>query len=519
MKTRLFKKIMTGILSVAMVLSMGMTAFADDGTTGTGSITISNAYKGQEYSIYKVFDFDQVAGDNGVYKVSDAFKNFKDDSLFKVDANDYVTVNLANDADQTAKDTWAKAFAAEALSYAKANHVTATATQTAPKAATSATNKTTSIKFEGLSYGYYITDSTVGAALSLNTVNKDVTVEEKNDIPDITKQVQEDSTSTFGATNDAEIGQTVEYKSTISLKKSATQTDKYVMHDKMTDGLTFGKVESVTADGKILVEGTDYTVTAPATTDGDSFDLSLTKAYLQAVTADQSIVVSYNAVVNAKAVIGKPGNVNTVKLEYNNGVTTEDHSTTTYVYNFNLFKYAEGDDTKALADAHFSFFWNEGYSYDATKTAAANVTANSKNLVQFVVENGVYRVATPDEINNTSVTKVTDIVTTAEGAINIKGLDADTYHLIETQAPAGYNLLTKDVTVLITRDSDANGEWGVSKDGTKTADKQVKVENSTGALLPTTGGIGTTIFYVIGAILILGAAVALIVKRRASVKE
>ena len=137
--------------------------------------------------------------------------------------------------------------------------------------------------------------------------------------------------------------------------------------------------------------------------------------------------------------------------------------------------------------------------------------------MKFVLESGVYRVATPDEINNTSVTKVTDIVTTAAGAIKISGLDADTYHLIETKAPAGYNLLTKDVTVLITRGSDANGE--VSKDGTKTADKQVKVENSTGALLPTTGGIGTTIFYVIGAILILGAAVALIVKRRASVKE
>lgn len=513
MKTRLFKKIMTGILSAAMVLSMGMTAFADNGTTGTGSITISNAYKGQEYSIYKVFDF-EVAGDNGVYKVSDAFKNFRNNDLFTVDANDYVTVKLANDADQTAKDTWAKAFAAAALSYAKTNNIAAI-TKTAPGKGDE-DPKTTSLTFDGLSYGYYITDSTVGAALLLNTVSDKVTITEKNKIPDIIKEVQEDSTGKYGATNDAEIGQTVKYQSTISLKQSATQTDKYVMHDTMTEGLTYGEVESVTADGKTLVEGTDYTVTAPAA-DGDSFDLSLTKAYLQAVTADQSIVVSYNAVVNAKAVIGGKGNINKVYLEYNNGVTTEDHSTTTYVYNFDLFKYAEGKADTALADAHFSFFRNEDYIYDATKTAAENLAANTP--VKFVLESGVYRVATPAEINNTSVTKVTDIVTTAAGAIKISGLDADTYHLIETKAPAGYNLLTKDVTVLITRGSDANGEWGVSKDGTKTADKQVKVENSTGALLPTTGGIGTTIFYVIGAILILGAAVALIVKRRASVKE
>lgn len=498
------KKLLTGILTVAMVMMMSMTAFAADNsaTNDIGTITIDNAKVGQTYNIYRIFDFtpSSVSSTNGIYTINSAWSGFSADTYFTKDSNGYITSYL-NDGNIAA-------FAQIASDYAKTNNITSVATQTATA---------TTVAFDKLPLGYYLSDSSLGAICSLNTTTPTATIHEKNDVPSIDKSVQEDSTNTYGATNDAQIGQTVTYQSTISVKKGA---EDYVMHDKMSTGLTFTDVTSVVADNTTtLTKGTDYTInTSPL--DGDSFDLVFSKDYLAKVRAsgkDLSVVVTYTAILNGNAVIASTGNTNIAKLTYNNGVNTEEHSTTTYTYTINLYKYASGDKNKTLAGAHFNLYLNDGYSYVASKSTAANVDANKGALVKLVkINDSTYRLATDKDTATT-----TDIITVdGTKGIEINGLDADTYHMIETQAPTGYNLLTSDITVQLSsiKNSENNLTGGVSVTSTilseSTVGEQIKVENKTGALLPATGGIGTTIFYLIGGIMILGAFVTFIVKRK-----
>ena len=501
-----FRKLLTAVLTAAMVMTMGMTAFAaDNSTTSTGSITISEAREGQSYSIYRIFDFASTSDKNGTYTIdskwSDFAKTTDAQKYFTVDSNGYVT------ATGLVGDEGAKNFATLALTYAQAHSISADATATATG---------TTVLFDKIPFGYYLSDSTLGASCALDTNTPNATFREKNSVPSITKEVQEDSDNSFGEKNDAQIGQTVNFKSVIDVKNGA---ESYVMHDKMSAGLSFTGITSITTDSNTtLVNGTDYNVTeAPA--DQDSFDVTFTDTYLKSVRdagKDITLTVTYAAVLNGKASIGSTGNTNVVKLTYNNGVNTEEHMTTTYTYAFNLYKYASGDTTKTLAGAHFTLYANDGYHYDATKDAAANATANAAAAVSLVkVSDTEYRLATPADKNG-----VTDIVTTeTTTGITINGLDADSYHLIETKAPAGYNMLTSDVSVQLTRSSYGDVTVSATIANETTNGEKVKVENKSGAILPHTGGIGTTIFYIIGGLMIIGAFVAFIVKRRMSAEK
>lgn len=502
---KVIRKLLTGILAVAMVMTMGMTVFAS-GSGITGSITIGNAEVGQTYSIYRIFDFTPSGADykSGTYILDSAWSGFSADTYFTKDSNGYITSKL--DSSNIA------AFAALASDYAAKNKIPATATGKAT---------TKSLTFSSLPLGYYLSDSSLGAICSLDTTTPDATIEEKNDVPHIDKAVHEDSDAdnVYGATNDAEIGQTVTYQSTISMKKGA---EDYAMHDSMSAGLTFTGISSVVADGATLANNTDYTVSAPAS-DSDSFDLAFSDAYLQSVRTagkDVAIIVTYTATLNGSAVIASTGNMNKVYLVYNNGVKTEEHSTTTYTYSFNLFKYATGDTTNTLAGAHFNLYGGTGYSYSSTNTAATNVTNNAAYLLKLVkISDNEYRLATPSDADTTTVTEI--VTTTGTSGIVIKGLDADTYHLIEAQAPVGYNLLSNDIAVQLSRTGNANGAVTITSTSSNAqADGQkIKVENKTGALLPHTGGIGTTIFYLIGGIMILGAFVTFIVRRKMSANK
>lgn len=479
---KLTNKLAGILLPLAMVLGIAATAFAEG---ETGSITINDAAVGQTYTIYQILDLESYNNETRAYayKATTAWNTFINSGAIKdiyveVDAQGYVT--WKGDAD-------AAAFAKLAQKYAKDNSIANQGSVTAT---------TTTVSFNSLDLGYYLVDTTLGTLCSLDTTNPDVVMEEKNEAPTNVKTVEEDSTGAWGATNDADIGQVVNFKSTITAQPGA---ENYVFHDKMSEGLTYTGDAKIYTDEAMTQElaTANYTVNATPD-DSDTFDITFEQDYLNTITAATKLYVKYSATLNENANVGNDGNPNESKLSYGEinqetgkpGSTTPPSETNTYTWDVDVFKYTmNGETEKALAGATFTLSKN----------------ADGSNPIALVSEgNNVYRVAKTGETGT-----VTEITTDATGKFTIKGLDADTYYLTETAAPAGYNKLAAPVTIVI-------GENGVVN-GTTEAPQgvdEVKVLNQSGTELPSTGGIGTTIFYIVGGVLVVGAVVLLVTKKR-----
>ena len=483
------KKFASLLLALVMAFALATTAFAEG---ETGSITINDAVVGQTYTIYQILDLESYNTTSNAYsyKATTAWNTFINSGAIKgtyveVDGQGYVTWKTGADA---------AAFAKAAQKYAKDNSIANQGSVTAT---------TTTVSFTGLDLGYYLVDTTLGTLCALDTTNPNVVMEEKNEVPANVKTVEEDSTGNYGEKNDADIGQTVNFKSTITAQTGA---ENYVFHDTMSNGLTYGDVTGITLNGT-TVDASNYTVTAPAA-DGDTFDVTFTQAFCDTLKANDQIVISYSATVNTNAVVGLPGNPNTSKLSYGDkgdashtpSGTTPPSETVTYTWDLDVFKYTmDGETETALAGATFTLSKN---SNGSDPIALVRLKDNDNN------DTNTYRVAKTGETGT-----VTEITTDATGKFTIKGLDADTYYLTETAAPAGYNKLAGPVTIVI-------GENGVVN-GTTEAPQgvdEVKVLNQTGTELPSTGGMGTTIFYVLGSVLVLAAVVLLVTKKRMSTK-
>lgn len=474
------KRIASVLLALVMALSLITTAFA---AGENGSITIDNAVVGQTYTIYQILDLESYNKDSGAY----AYKATADWSAFinsgaikgtyvNVDAQGYVT---------WAKDADVAAFAKLAQKYAADHNIANQGTKTADS---------TTVEFTNLDLGYYLVDSTLGTICSLDTTNPSVTIKEKNAAPTNVKEVEEDSTSKYGTANDADIGQTVNFKSTITAHAGA---ENYVFHDKMSAGLQYTGVTGITLNGNI-VDTANYVVKTTDITDGCTFEVVFTQAFCDTLKANDKIVISYTAVVTKDAVIGGDGNLNQSQIEYGESgktTTTPLSETKTYTWKMDVLKYTmKGDEKTPLAGAKFTLSKN----------------SNGSDPISLVeVGKNVYRVATKDDVNT-----ITEITTDATGAFTIQGLDSDTYYLTETAAPAGYNVLKSAIEVKV---SD-KGEVTYIYDG-DTATGTVEVENNTGAELPSTGGIGTTIFYVVGGLLVVAAGVLLVTRKRMSKSE
>lgn len=480
------KKLASVLLTLVMALVLTVPAFAaQEGTLTGGSITINDAVPEQIYNAYQLLYLESYNKDAGAYayKANSAWENWlkTQTSYVSFDTQGYVTWVEGADA---------AAFAE--LAQAEAVKMTADATATASAAAEGSTYST--VKFKNLKLGYYLVDTTLGTLCSLDTTNPDAVVEEKNEAPTNVKTVEEDSTGNYGKKNDADIGQTVNFKSTITAQAGA---ENYVFHDTMSAGLTYTGVTGITLNSS-AVDVSNYTVTAPAA-DGDTFDVTFTQAFCDTLKANDQIVISYTATLNENAVIAGEGNPNTSKVSYGDSSNTKytpDSQTKTYTWDVDVFKYTrEGETEKALAGATFTLSKNT----DDELTPIALVSEG----------NNVYRVAMTGE-NST----VTEITTDATGKFTIQGLDADTYYLDETKAPDGYNVLAGPITIVI-------GDNGVVNGTAETPQgvDEVKVLNQTGSVLPSTGGIGTTIFYVLGTILVLGAGVLLVTRKRMSAEK
>ena len=482
------KKLVGLLLALVMVFAMSVTAFAANGTNSNdGKITIDNAVVGETYTIYQILTLESYDTEAGAY----SYKATKDweafaaqegvkDVYLKTDAQGYVTWV----GDQTAERV--SAFAALAKAYA------ANKTPAASKEATAET-----VEFTGLNLGYYLLDSSLGTLCSLDTASKEVTIKEKNGEPTNEKTVQEDSTGNYGPMNDADIGQTVNFKSEVTLPKGS---ENVTFHDTMSAGLTLnGSSIKVYTDAALTAElaADNYTVTTTGLTDGCTFEVSFKQTYLDSLgDAGATVYVGYAATVNANAIVGGAGNPNTSKIEYGEeGKTkyTPDSTTITYTWSFDVLKYGNGDKSKVLEGAEFVLLNSE-------KTKVATIVDGK--LTSWV--------DVPAADNDGTITwpEGTVQTTDAQGKIHIDGLDADTYYLREIKAPAGYNILKEDVEVKITPMTGSDGKTLTLTPVT------AEIENKSGTELPSTGGMGTTIFYVVGSILLIGAAVLLITKKR-----
>lgn len=476
------KKLLGLLLALTLSLTLCLPAFAANGTNdNSGSITINDAVEGHTYSIYQVMVLESYDTDKKAY----AYKAHSDWAGWLKTQTQYVTI------DAQGYVTWVQnadpaAFAKVALAHAEDASISPTATQTAQAPATGAQYST--VTFTRLNLGYYLVDTTLGTLCSLNTTAPSVEMYEKNEPPHINKQVKEDSTGSWGDENTAEIGDTVEFQTTISAKKGA---ESYVLHDAMSAGLTLDP-DSITVAN--LTKGNDansgdYHVVTTGLTDGCTFEVHFHQSYLDTITEDKSIVVTYKAVVNENAVVHPSGNPNGTKLEYgdeNNTKVTPPDETKTYTFKVDVVK--TDDKNKVLDGVRFKL-------YDA-KTGGNEIA-----LVE--VSAGHYRLAKDGETG-------VEYITTVNGQLEIKGFDANTnYYLEETKAPDGYHKLAERVEIAV---KDANLEASVSNDTWQSGG--VHVANKPGKALPSTGGMGTALFYIGGGVLVVGAAALFVLKKR-----
>mgnify|MGYP002643976207 FL=1 len=485
------KKLITLLAVLTLALAMAVPAFAASGTaSSTGTITIDNAVTGTTYKAYRIFDLESYDTNKDVYsyKLNTKWKDFPEYSTTidgnTVSAADFFSVNSAGYIEwkDTKKDAGAD-FAKLAKAFVVEKNIEWDRTETA---------SSTTVTFTDLTLGYYLVDTSLGSLCSLNTTAPSVTIKEKNSDTTIEKKIVITGDEKVDS-NSAGIGDTVNFSITITVKDG--NPEDYVLHDKLS-GLTFNPDSlEVKVGTKTLTPNTDYTlVTNP--TDGDSFDVKFKDGILK---TNDVVVVTYSATVAANATIAGAGNKNTAKLEYSGKHSTEEE-TTTYVWKLNVHKYALDSKNKEVALSGAKFVL---YRMDGDTKEYATLTGNK--IAGWVNDKD----------------KATTLETNGAGDILIEGLNVGTYYLEETEAPAGYNKLTEPIEVKITATPDATGvsetvEYKNKNDSTYTpaTNAIVKVLNEAGTQLPSTGGIGTTLFYVIGGGLMAVAAVLLVTKKR-----
>lgn len=489
------KKLMAALLAVAMVCAMAIPAFAADGavhsSSSDGKITINNAVTGQTYKIYRILDLQYNGTANSFrYVKNDKWGAFVDEqsSYLTVDANGVVTWK---DGVSSEKD----GAPIKALAIAAGQHVKDT-----PSLAADGSEKAASsiVTFDRLPLGWYlvVSDLTTDAICSIDTTAKEVTIKEKNGAPTVTKEVEYASGS-WGQGNDGNVGDTVNFQTTINVTDG--DPTNYVLHDQMSKGLTFKENSIAVKVNDTLI--TNYTVKY-TNTDKCTFEISFPNGTLH---TNDTVVVTYSATINNDAVVGTTGNENETWLKYGDNGETTHGKTKTYTWSFNIFKYFtdSNNDMQYLADVEFVLYRKDN---TANKTEYAQFNSNNKLTGWTEAEN-----------------EATKLKTNATSPVAVEGLDAGTYFLKEITTPDGFNGLTSDVEVKI--DSSCNTLTGATyavqykmaneEDFTDTDDeKVVPIENNRGTTLPGTGGIGTTIFYVIGGGLMAAAAILLITKKR-----
>lgn len=483
------KELLTLFVALVMALALALPTFAvQEGELTGGSITINNALPGKTYTIYQILYLESYNAESRAYayKANSAWESWLNDrdggaKYVLIDSQGYVT--WKEDADPAA-------FAKAALSYAKKQGSTIKYDDQKVAPAAAAGQQYSTVTFNNLKLGYYLVDTTAGSLCSLDTTDPDVVMNEKNEIPSVDKKVQEDSNGSWGEQNTAQIGDTVNFRTTITIKPGA---QNYVLHDEMSEGLTLvdSSIKVWESENQLLAAD-NYTVSTSDLTDDCDFHITFSQNYLDTITSDTTVIVTYSAVLNDDAKISTDPNTNMTKLDYGDGYETTWDETKTYTFKFDIVK----TDSKynLLDGAEFEL-------YDAQ---------TGGNKIPLVYENGVYRVATTQESSKEGFKSA--VIKTTNGRATVTGLDANTtYWLEETKAPAGYNKLDGRVEVEI---KNANLTTTMEGDTWASGNGGVQITNNTGSELPSTGGMGTTLFYIGGGVLVVLAVALLVVKKR-----
>ena len=521
------KKIMALMLAAIMMMAMSVTAFAAEGATGTHTLTVNvkttepaQNLKGQTINLYKLFDVTESGegqNKNYAYTVNETYKktlatvlNIAETSK---DEDFAAAVTKLGSDNATEVQNFANTFTTKAL------EGKLEATTTSGKITEE--NKT-SYTFNNLAAGYYLVYVTGGKEIQSSLVTVDATttaVNLKTEAPSITKTADKET---------AEIGKVVTYTVTGAIPDTTGYSEYvYKIHDELTKGLDFVndangtalEAGATTVNVKVAFKDAGVTdaSTAPTTATLDaannrkmSLDLS---EWVRANQANKGkeFTVTYYAKVNKAAVVTEK---NKAQLEYGNKpgetTTTTPSEVKTPTYPLDILKVKkDSNPEEILAGAHFTLY----------ASTTEGTIDESKPIKVTKDEDGKYSYAADQASTDPSV--ITDMVTVAtkfEGTgynLHINGLAAGTYYLKETKAPEGYNKLTDAIKVTITKSTTADeNDWTLTVDKGTVDGKIVKVENSTGSLLPSTGGRGAIAFAVIAALLVFGVAVSFIRDKR-----
>ena len=466
------KKILALVLVALMLtVAMNFTAFA-------ATIEVDGAYENETYNAYKILEYTSDTSVNppaySYYLANADYQGALGTALkavgFKFTQSADGTQWFVNNSEQlTDGAAIAAALSASINTWKDAALASATTTGTADGKA----------EFTDLPTGYWFVTSSLGSLCTLQTYDDQELVVEKNTTIIDTKEVSD---------NEVQVGDTVTYTVTLTDGKGTNLEGKVI--DTMSKGLTYNNDAVCVANGKTLVKGTDYTVNKTTEADGKTKVVYVFSAdVMTELQEGEQIVITYTATVNADASLdGIEQNV-----EFSQYSEQETNKKTIEVV-LEKLKINKTDGTNALKGAQFKL-----YRTDATSVPAANHTPVP------------VRVLTEEELAAAGITKEADTIyyevekggtnytidmTDASSAV-VYSLDKDsTYYLQETKAPDGYNLLEEEKEVHL---------------NTTTS---IDVENNSGSILPSTGGIGTTIFYIVGGALVLGAVVVLIARRR-----
>lgn len=498
-------KLTSLLLALVMVFALATTAFAQDITVtgGTGSITISNAAKGETYTIYKLFDATVNADGSSIAytgKIPESLNTY-----FNADENGYISATPAAKEGESMSEGLKAALKAW----------TATATATAK-----ATSDGSALNFKELAYGYYVVTTTQGdLVISVDSTMPDVTIVDKN------SSTPKDLNKT-ASSEDVSIGDTVTY--TVRFKTSnyygagteAKEIVSYTIQDTLPDFLTDVHVASIIVDN----DGSDTTTNDRATVTAQFVDKKIVINWYDKTNNQflydngATVTITYTAVVTDKAAIDGNGNTNTVTLTWTTKGSDQPESNP-IEKNETIFTYAialkkVNNKGVALPGAVFEFPFYVQTTPDATDGAYIYAgTTKAEGLTN--------QITTPDS-----------------GVIVVKGVKSGSYEITEVTAPAGYNKLTAPVTVEAVKTGsssthaivylDENGNItkvktdktiSVNVDIDAIAATAVVVVNKAGTELPSTGGMGTTVFYVLGTVLVMGAVVLLVTKKRMSRNE
>lgn len=508
------KKFAAALLTAIMMMTMTVTAFAAE-SNGTLTVNVKGGQTlaNQTVNVYKLFDMTVSDGNYG-YKVNTKYTEILDSVLNITDEKNKTDQGYYDAVYEATKDGKTQEFANKFTSELLKHKPLIAATKTKSFGADSTETGTT---FDSLAYGYYLVCQTGTKAIQSSLValtESTATVDLKSEAPSIEKTANKETVN---------IGDVVTYTVKGSIPDT-TGYDQYlyIIHDTLSKGLDFVNDENGTALGEgattvnAKVAFTDAGVTAvgtaPTTATLDptnkrkmSLDLS---AWVRAnqTNKGKQFTVTYYAKVNKDAVVETK---NSATLEYSNNPGTNETGTTkpsevvTPTYPLDINK-INAKDKKMLAGAHFTLY---GSTSEGTidRTKAIKVTKDGEGKYTYASDQNATG-------NTTEMVTVADKVDEQGYNLHLNGLAVGTYYLEETKAPDGFNKLANPIKVTITKTGDT--EWTISKDDKDESDKIIDIENSTGSLLPSTGGTGVIVFAGVAILLVFGVVVSFIRDKR-----